>query len=61
MNYRIVDVLPKWNTYTFKIFLPKEGAVMVEFQDGIARTDKEAIADHFRRNPLRYQVEPEEA
>lgn len=59
MNYKITEVLPKWNTYTCKIFLPKEGAVMVDFQDGIARTDKETIADHFRKNPLRYRVEKE--
>ena len=57
--YKIIEVLPQWSSYTVKIFLPKEGAVMVDFQDGIARTDKEAIAEHFRKNPLRYRVETE--
>lgn len=59
MEYKITEVLPQWNNYTVKVFLPKEGAAMVEFTGGIARTSKEAIADHFRRNPLRYQVEME--
>lgn len=41
-----------------KLLMPT-GAEFIEFEGGTARTNKEAIAEHFRRNPLRYQVEME--
>lgn len=59
MKYKIVEVLPRWENYTVKVFIPKEGAAMVEFAGGTARTSNEAIAEHFRKNPLRYIVETE--
>ena len=58
MRYKITEVLPKWNNYTMKIFLPT-GVKILEFENGIARTDQQAIAERFKKNLLRYRVEEE--
>lgn len=59
MTYKITEIMPKWINYKVKILIPT-GAKTIEFRNGIAKTTEECVAEHFRKNPLRYQVEPEE-